>query len=410
MADSIFILGGDQTDFSRNWAREDAGLFELMQASIQQTLHNTQMDAAQIGVAHIGNFVGELFANQGNLGGFLGYIDDGLIGIPAMRHEGACASGSLAILGAMADLESGRYNTALVTGVELMRNVSGKIAADNLGAAAWAGKETDGRHFVWPSLFSDLAEAYDQRYGLDNAHLHAIARKNFGNAATNPNAQTRNWDFTDGCFDSDDEVNPVVEGWMRRFDCSQITDGAASLILANEQGAADYCASHGKQLEDLPRITGWGHTSAPMMMKTKIDAAPKDDYMFPWLRKAITDAYGRANISGPDALDGIELHDCFTITEYMLIDHFGMTAPGKAWQAIEDGTTARNGKLPVNASGGLIGGGHPVGATGIRMVLDCAKQVTDNAGDTQIDNAKTMATFNVGGSGVTNVSFIVQAA
>ena len=124
----------------------------------------------------------------------------------------------------------------------------------------------------------------------------------------------------------------------------------------------------------------------------------------------ITDAYARAGITGPDQLDAIETHDCFSITEYMAIEHFGLTDPGEGWKAVESGMIDHSGALPINPSGGLIGQGHPVGATGVRMMLDASKQVTDRAGDMQVDGAKRVATYNVGGSATTNVSFIVRAA
>jgi len=120
------------------------------------------------------------------------------------------------------------------------------------------------------------------------------------------------------------------------------------------------------------------------------------------------DLKGVVSLYHKQDLDAIETHDCFSITEYMAIEHFGITKPGEAWKAIEEGIIEKSGALPINPSGGLIGLGHPVGATGIRMVLDGAKQTTDNAEDMQINGAKTIATYNVGGSGTTNVSFIVS--
>ena len=119
------------------------------------------------------------------------------------------------------------------------------------------------------------------------------------------------------------------------------------------------------------------------------------------------DALGRADMQDIYACDGVEVHDCFSITEYMAIDHFGITAPGESWRAVEDGTISLGGRLPVNPSGGLIGLGHPVGATGVRMMLDCWRQVTGNAGDYQVEGAKNFATFNLGGSATTALSFVL---
>lgn len=409
MARDIFILGGSQTDFARNWAREGAGLYELMEAAVRDGLADASVDPGQIEVAHIGNFAGEMFAGQGMLGGFMGHIDPAFEGLPTSRHEAACASGSMAILAAMADLESERYGMAAVVGVELMKNVPGQTAAENLGAAAWAGQEAEGARYLWPAMFSDVAEEYDARFGLQRDHLAEISRINFANAKRNPLAQTRRWSFTDESFGEDDEANPVIEGRMRKSDCGQVTDGAAMLVLANAEHAAEHARRTGRSLDDLPRIKGWGHTTAPLKLETKLAASrgSNDGYMFPWMRKAMTDAYARAGISGPDDVDAFETHDCFSITELVAIEHFGIAPPGRAREAIERGDIAADGACPVNPSGGLIGLGHPVGATGVRMALDAARQTTGRAGDCQVEGARTIATFNVGGSATANVSMVI---
>ncbi len=130
--------------------------------------------------------------------------------------------------------------------------------------------------------------------------------------------------------------------------------------------------------------------------------------MFPQVRGAITDAFERAAVDGVGEIDAIETHDCFSTTHYMAIDHFGLTAPGESWRAIEDGTVAFDGKCPINASGGLTGCGHPVGATGVRMLADSAKQVSGTAGDYQVPDAGRVATLNIGGSATTTVCFVVE--
>ena len=144
-----------------------------------------------------------------------------------------------------------------------------------------------------------------------------------------------------------------------------------------------------------------------MLLKDKLDAGKQSPYPFPHLRGTIEDAYRRANIAGVADLDAIETHDCFTITEYVALEHFGITAPGEAWKAIEAGSIKMDGNIPVNPSGGLIANGHPVGATGVRMLLDSYKQVTGTAGDYQVEGAKNVATLNVGGSLTTMASFVV---
>jgi acetyl-CoA C-acetyltransferase len=162
-----------------------------------------------------------------------------------------------------------------------------------------------------------------------------------------------------------------------------------------------------KQTGSLARIAGWGHGTAGLSLQAKLDRSQGQPYVFPHVRQVVTDAFRRAQIADVTKLDGIETHDCFSMSEYMAIDHFGITGPGESWKAVENGDLERDGAIPVNPSGGLIGVGHPVGASGVRMLRDAALQVTGQAGGTQISNARTFATLNIGGSLTTTVSFVV---
>jgi acetyl-CoA C-acetyltransferase len=404
-----FILGGWQSDFSAVWSRQGADIADAFSASVNAGLAATGLDVSDIETGHVGNFTAELFARQGLLGGFFGLIDPGFNGLPTARHEAACASGSVALLAATAEIEAGRYGLACVVGIEQMRNVPGKAAAEHLGVAAWSGHEYDDADFVWPRAFSDLADEYDKRYGLKYEHLMRIAEINFGNAKRNPNAQTRNHRFTAENFTADDDANSIVEGRIRKMDCGQVSDGTAVVFLASAERAADYARTHGIELESIPRISGWGHRSAPISYARKIEASTGNAYVFPQVRRAILDARNRAGVTDIAQIDIVETHDCFTSTEYMAIDHLGLTAPGESWKAIEDGSIEMGGRLPINPSGGLIGLGHPVGATGVRMLLDGYKQVTGTAGDYQVEGTKRVQTLNIGGSATTTVSFIVEA-
>lgn len=403
----IYILGGAQTDFARNWTREGHAIYDLFHDVVDQGLAQTGLAPADIEVGHVGNFAAEVYVGQGQLGGFFGHIHPDWATLPASRHEAACASGSMALLAAMADLRAGNYQTACVVGIEIMRNVPGEQGAENLRSAAWAGRESEDTPFVWPCLFNNLAEEYDRRYGLDMAHLAQISEINFANAKRNPLAQTRKWAFTDTSFGQDDAANPPVLGRLRKQDCGQITDGAAVVFLATEEKAAEYARSRGIALESLPFIKGWGHRNAPLLAQAKFDLSADQPYIYPHVNQLFKDALGRAGLSGIDAIDGLEVHDCFNITEYMVIDHIGLHQPGQAWRAVEEGSIAPGGRLPINASGGLIGLGHPVGATGVRMALDCYKQVTGKAGDYQIEGAKNMMTFNLGGTATTCASLVI---
>jgi len=410
MAASVFVLGGHQTDFARNFAREGGDLFSIFDETLKGGMDAAGLEPAEIDRAHVGNFTAEIFCNQGHLGGFFAASDPRFSGMPASRHEAACASGSMAMLSAMAEIEAGRYGTIAVLGIEMMRNVPGAQAAANIGGPAmWSGRECQHVKYPWPHIFSELGDEYEQRFGLKFEHLAEIARINFDNAKRNPNAQTRSWAFTDASFTQDDTANPIIEGRTRKQDCGQVSDGGAIVFLANEEKAAAYAKRQGGRLEDLPRITGWGHRTAHISYAPKVEASRGQAYVFPHVRQAIVDALGRAGVSAAAQLDGIETHDCFTTTEYMAIDHYGLTAPGESWKAIEEGVIARNGSTPINPSGGLIGLGHPVGATGVRMMLDCAKQVTGKAGDYQVDGAKKFGMLNIGGSTTTVASFVVEA-
>ncbi|PTX04168.1 acetyl-CoA acetyltransferase [Pararhodobacter aggregans] len=408
MPEPVYILGGAQSDFARNWSREGLGIDAMMREVLFEGLENTRLEPRDLQSVHVGNFVAELFCGQGQLGGMIASLHPDLSGVPTQRHEAACASGSMAMLAAAAEIEAGRYDLVAVLGVEYMRNVPGQRAAEHLGAAAWAGREWQDATYVWPAAFADLIEAYSEKFGhVDYAHLGEIARINYANGKRNPYAQTRKWDFTDRSFTEDDAANPVIEGRVRRNDCGQVTDGAAVVFLASASRAAEYAKARGLELSDLAKIDGWGHRTAPMMLSEKLAESRNDRFVLPHVNKAIRESFARAGIDSPFQLDAIETHDCFAMTEYAAIDSFEITAPGESWKAVEEGVIAPGGRLPINPSGGLIGLGHPVGATGVRMMLDGYKQVTGRAGDCQVEGAERVGLLNIGGSTTTIAAFVV---
>jgi len=401
----VWVLGGFQTDFARNLTREGRDVSDLMGEVVDGTLEASHVAATDVEVIHVGNAFGQLFTGQGHLGAMPATVRADLWGLPATRHEAACASGGVALLAAMADLRADHYGCALVLGVELEKTVPGDEAAAHLGAAAWVGHDGEGARFMWPYVFSEIADEYDRRHGLDDAHLRAIAALNLANARRNPNAQTRGWDVPDlnGAQATDDSLNPVVEGRLRRYDCSQVTDGAAGVVLVSDT----WLRNHPKR-RPVAGIQGWGHRTVGLGLRQKLERDRDELYVLPHVRRAVTDAFDRAHVTLDD-LDGFEVHDCFTPTEYLAIDHIGLTGPGESWKAVEDGSIAPGGRLPINPGGGLIGGGHPVGASGIRMLLDATKQVSGAAGDYQVEGARTFGTLNFGGSTATTVSLVVGA-
>ncbi len=403
----VYILGGYQTDFARNWTKENKHFSALMRESVLGALETCDIAPEEVESAHVGNFAAELYCMQGHLGAFFTEVDPAFSGLPTGRHEAACASGSIALLAASAEIEAGRYDLQAVVGIEQMKTVSATEGGAYLGTAAWYAQEADGIEFPFPKLFGRLGDEYDKRYGLKDEYLAEISKINYANAKLNPNAQTRTWYMNKEHALCRTDDNPSVGGRIRIADCSQVTDGAVCVFLASREYAAKWARGQGKKLEDIPRIQGWGHNTARLKFDDKVAESAGAEYVLPHVRSTLTSAWKRAGIDGVDQVDVIETHDCFTTSEYMAIDHFGITKPGESWQAVDQGWLEIDGKDPINPSGGLIGAGHPVGATGVRQLLDGYLQVTGQAGDYQVEGAKTCQTLNIGGSGTTSCSFIV---
>ncbi|MCA9533995.1 MAG: acetyl-CoA acetyltransferase [Myxococcales bacterium] len=409
MSKEVYILGGYQTDFARNWSKERKHFVAMIRESVQGALREAKVAPEEIESGHVGNFAASLYSKQGHIGAFFVEADPAFSGLPTGRHEAACASGSIALLAASAEIEAGRYDVQCVVGVEQMKTVNAAVGGDFLGTAAWYELEAKGIEFPFPKLFGKLGDEYDKRYGLKDEHLAEISAINYANGKLNPNAQTRTWYMNKEHALASDEFNGAVGGRVKISDCSQVTDGSATVILASAAFASKWAARNGVKLENIPRIKGWGHNTARIRFDDKVRESKDAEYVLPHVRSTILNARKRAGIADVSGIDCIETHDCFTTSEYMAIDHFGLTAPGESWKAVEDGTIALGGRCPINPSGGLIGAGHPVGASGVRQVLDAYKQVTDTAGDYQVAGAKNVQTLNIGGSGTTSVSFVVGA-
>ncbi|HPY78212.1 MAG TPA: hypothetical protein PLQ45_10235, partial [Anaerohalosphaeraceae bacterium] len=267
---SVYILGGFQTDFSRNWARENKHISAMMREAYEGSLEATKIKPSDIKAAFIGNFAAELYCMQGHLGAFFVDFDPAFKGLPTSRFEGACASSALAALSAMAHIQAGHYDCIAVLGVELMKSVSPAQGGDYLGTAAWYERESAGIEFPFPKLFGKLGDVYEERFGLKDEHLARIAAINYANAKRNPNAQTRDWYMSYEHACQKGQYNATVTGRIKVTDCSQVTDGAVCLYLASESFAADYAKRLGQSLEKIPRILGWGHTTAPIEFAAKV--------------------------------------------------------------------------------------------------------------------------------------------
>lgn len=409
----IYILGGAQTDFERNWTKEGKNVVALLKEAMTDGLQDaglTYEDIIELNKSNqiacfVGNFIAEQYVNQGHLGALLTEVNPAFYGVPSARYEAACASSSVALDAAITKISNGDYDVAIVAGWELMKTVDSKTGGDFLGYAAYYEKEGKGIDFPFPKLFGKLADEILEKYDVDEQRfMNALARisvNNYANGKRNLNAQTRKWFMDQQQAESRGiDTNPCVGGRLAVSDCSQVTDGAAVVVLASEK----FVKEHG--IKNAPVVKGYGHRTAPMVFDKKMADAKESEYILPWTRQTVLDAYKRSDLTVDD-IDFFETHDCFTSSEYAAISAFGITEPGKEYEAVENGTIAFGGRKPINPSGGLIGCGHPVGASGARMFLDLYKQVSGKAGTYQVKKADNGMMLNIGGSATTNYVFIV---
>lgn len=409
----VYILGGAQTDFERNWTKEGKNVIALLKEAITDGFEESGITYENVislnkenkVACFVGNFIAEHYINQGHLGGLLTEVHPAFYGVPSARYEAACASSSAALDAAITKIQTGDYDVAIVVGWELMKTVDSKTSGDILGRAAYYEKEGKGVDLPFPKLFGKLADEILAKYSIDEKRfmdaLAIISDKNYSNAKRNPLAQTRKWFMSfEQASNRGTETNPFVGGRITVSDCSQVTDGAVVIVLASEQ----FIQENGRLT--CPVVKGYGHRVAPMLFAKKMAESKHTPYVLPWTRQAVMDAYQRAGLTVDD-IDFFETHDCFTSSEYVAVSAFEITPPGEEHIAIEDGVTLFTGAKPVNPSGGLIGCGHPVGASGARMFLDLYKQVTGKARTYQLKKAENGMMLNIGGSATTNYVFIV---
>src|SRR6266849_8679643 len=290
----VYILGGAQSDFARNWTKEGKHFVAVMREAVNDALAAAKLEPREIETAHVGNFAAELYAKQGQLGAFFLETDPVFAGLPTSRHEAACASGSVAILAASAEIEADRYDVAAVVGLEQMKTVDSVTGGDFLGTAGWYERECKGKDYPFPRLFGRLGDEYDKRFGLKDEHLAHISAVNFSNARRNPLAQTRAWFMSESHAEKTSKYNTVIGGRIKVSDCSQVTDGSVCLFLASAKYAAEYAKKHRRKLDEIPRILGWGHHTAPIEFETKVAESRGNPYVLPHTRQAILDAFRRA--------------------------------------------------------------------------------------------------------------------
>jgi acetyl-CoA C-acetyltransferase len=405
----VYILGGGRTDFKRNLKKEGKTIRDLITESGRKAIEDAKIDPAEIQAAAVGNFNAGAFTKQLHLGAFVPEIDPKLHGIPTMHTEAACASGALSALLGTQWIMGGFHDAVLVVGAEQQKTMSSLDGGDVLGAAAdYHVEKPEYGDFMFPKLFGRIAQIYIEKYGATPEQLAWVAYKNYAHARLNPLAQMRDADLTYDAASQVSEKNPSVAPPLKVTDCSQITDGGASIVLVSGK----YLERHGLDKSKYPRMLGFGSTTDYLALEKK------DAPTFSTARKAAEKAFGMTNGLTPRDMDGVEVHDCFSITEICAYEILGLAEPGKGAELAMSGATAlpqvRNEKvsgkfdrqIPVNTGGGLIGDGHPVGATGVRQVYEAYQHLTEQAGARQIDGARKFLTFNMGGSLTTAVAMI----
>ncbi len=343
-----------------------------------------------IQAAFIGSFIPEMLVHQGHTAPLL--MDfAGMKGIPATRHEDACAAGATALRAAVMAIESGMYDTVLVAGVEKMTSVSTNKATEALAAAADDEFESS-MGLTFPGVFGIAAVAHMQKYGTTEEDMARVAVKAHKNASTNPLAQFQKE------ISLEKAMTPRYIAWpLKLFDCSPISDGAAALVLTSTEKA--------KQYTDLPvKITGTGQASASMNLCDRDDLTS-----FSASVDASRTAYKMAGLEAKD-MDFAVVHDCFTIAEIIASEDIGFFKPGEGAKAVNDGVTARDGDKPINPMGGLKAVGHPVGATGVKQAVVLYRELLGDAGPNQVSKHDTAIMHNFGGTGATAVVNIMRRA
>jgi acetyl-CoA acetyltransferase len=404
----VYILGGSRTDFKRNLKKEGKTIRDLITEVGRKAIADAKIDAGEIKAGTVGNFNAGQFTKQLHLGAFMPEIDPKLRGIPTMHTEAACASGALSVLLGAQWIMGGFYDVVLVVGAEQQKTMSSLDGSDVLGAAAdYHIEKPEYGDFMFPKLFGKIAQIYIEKYGDAKEALAQVAYKNYAHARLNPLAQMRDADLTYDGASQVSEKNASVAPPLKVSDCSQITDGAAALVLCS----GSYLEKLGRDKAKTARLLGFGHSTDYLALEKK------DAPTFSVAKIAAQNAFKMANLK-PRDMQGAEVHDCFSITEIVAYEILGFAEPGKGAELAMTGATALpqvrgehlRGKIdieiPVNTGGGLIGDGHPVGATGVRQVFDAYQQLTMQAGARQIENVKRFVTFNMGGSLTTSVAMV----
>lgn len=393
-------MGTGRKEF--NPKKECPGLEHYIKEAGQATLAQIN-GAAKVDECVVGNFMASRYNKQGHLGAFMGMVDPELRLKPSMRVEGACASGGLALVIGIKSVLAGSSEVVLTLGVEVQNTVKAIYGADILAGAGWFQRRKEGYAYFFPGQFSDRAGAYFEKVGRDKAR-NAFARwyrNAIENARLCPTAQEYHNKVEDLEKQGLTEPNPrSFTDHLNVFDCSKVSDGASAIAIVSEEGLKR-C---GVALTDAVEVVGVGHAA------DDLTALPEDLTRLTTIAHAVKQALASAGITPAD-LATIETHDCFTIAGILGVEAIGLAPEGKGADFVIEGHTARDGKIPMNTTGGLIGWGHPTGATGVHQAVTIWEQLTGKAGEAQINipaHRPYGLTVNMGGDDRTVVAIIYR--
>jgi len=393
-----FILKG-HPDFGQ---RDNPTLEDHMVNVVRQLLADNSIDPSLIQRGYVGNFAGELFSNQGFLGAMLARADARLAGIGCARVEAACASGGVGIVGAIESIQAG-LDVVLVVGAEVQTTVRPREGADYLARASHYATERSIDDFTFPALLARRAKAYKEAYGLTDRDLAHFSVKAYANANRNPLAHMHTVKMTleQAATASDMNPNflqnPDLKPHLKVSDCSQVSDGAAAVILASEAGVRKL----GRALSQCVQVRSYGFCTNPL-------GQVKDLLRLDTTAAATAEAMRDGGLT-PQDVQVAEVHDCFTIAELLMYEAIGWAEQGKGLDLLLSGRTSIEGDVPVNAGGGLVGFGHPVGATGVKQAAEIFRQMKGLCGEYQIQRElHTGLTANMGGDDRTVVSLVLE--
>ena len=382
----VAIIGIGATPFGEHW---DKGLKELVSEAGFAAADDAGIRGKDIELILVGNMSGGMFVGQEHIGALVADFL-GLNPTPAVRVEAACASGAVALRQGYMAVASGMYDLVAVGGVEKMTDVQGGWAISVLAGAM----DTEWEAYfgvTFPGIYAMMAQRYMYEYGLTREQLAKVAVKNHYHGSFNPLAHFRNKITVDSVLNS-----PLVADPLRLFDCCPVSDGAACVLLTSAEKARKYT--------DTPIIIeACTQASGTLSLFDRRDLCTIDATV-----EASRQAFREAGITHKD-VDVVEVHDCFTIAEILAVEDLGFCAKGEAGKMYDEGQTYVGGALPVNTDGGLKASGHPVGATGVKQIVELVKQLRGEAEKgRQVNDAEIGLAHNVGGSGATAVVTILR--